>query len=254
MLVSTLIAIDNRTFFSTFSWKELLGTLASIQDVSFLKPGVIADPYLHDDPLWSLSYEVAFYVAFPIILSLWLRFPSRANHSIGVACCTAYVVYIVAPNHWSLVSAYFLVWWCGAMAADAYLKGARDVRSIGVPIFWLLCLTMLAAAAVFFDGYRGLGLYPFLMLRHFAFALIMLVILFGPIGTKIASPLVRFSKPAAALASVSYGIYVLHFPLLVDWNRARGSFGLMAATILLAAAAYLVDRQLNRYLPRAPTN
>lgn len=140
------------------------------------------------------------------------------------------------------------------MAADAYVRGARDARSIGVPLFWLLCLTMLAAAAIFFNGYRGLGLYPFLMLRHFAFALIMLLVLFGPIGTKIASPLARFAKPAGALASVSYGIYVLHVPLLVDWNRARGGFGLMGAIVLLTTAAYLVDRQLNRYLPRAPTN
>ncbi|MFZ1961913.1 MAG: acyltransferase, partial [Roseiarcus sp.] len=41
MVVSTLIAIDNRTIAYTFSWKALLGTLASIQDLSGLKPGVI---------------------------------------------------------------------------------------------------------------------------------------------------------------------------------------------------------------------
>jgi peptidoglycan/LPS O-acetylase OafA/YrhL len=254
LLVSTLIAIDNRTFVSNFSWRELAGTLASIQDVSSLKPGVIVDPYLQNDPLWSLSYEAAFYIAFPFVLSLWLRFPSWGNHVIGAVCCAAYVVYTAIPNHLSVVSAYFLVWWCGAMAADAYLQGARDARSIGVPLFWLLCLTMLAAVAVIVVGYRGPGLYPFLMLRHFATALILLVVLFGPLGAKIASALLRISKPAAALASVSYGIYVLHFPLVVEWHRAKGGLGLMVATILLAIAAYLVDRQLNRHLPRAPTD
>jgi len=38
----------------------------------------------------------------------------------------------------------------------------------------------------------------------------------------------------------------------VDWHRAQTVWGLLGAMILLAAAAYLVDRQLNRWLPRAP--
>jgi peptidoglycan/LPS O-acetylase OafA/YrhL len=254
MLVSTLVAIDNRTFFVDFRWQELLGTLVSIQDIAFLKPGVIVDPYLHNDPLWSLSHEVAFYLMFPPVLNLWLQRPSWANHAIGIACCTGYVMYVVSPNHWSLVVAYFLIWWCGAMAAEAYLGGARDVRSIGAPFYWLLVLAIIAAIVVFVIGYRGLGVYPFLMLRHFAFALIMLAVLFGPFGARIASMLCRFAKPAGAIASVSYGIYVLHHPILVDWHRARNGWGLPAAMVLLAASAYLTDRMMNRCLPRAPSD
>jgi len=252
MLVSTVVALDNRTFVADFQWPELLGTLASIQDISFLKPGVIVDPYLHNSPLWSLSYEVVFYLAFPMVLRMWLQRPAWTNHAIGVVCCAAYAGYVAAPNHWCLVVAYFLVWWCGAMAAEGYLKGARNVGSVGAPLFWLLLLTVIAAAAVLITGYSGLGFYPFLMLRHFAAALIILIVLFSPLGARIASLLVRVSMPAAAVASVSYGLYVLHYPLLVDWHRAQTVWGLMGAMILLAAAAYLVDRQLNRWLPRAP--
>jgi peptidoglycan/LPS O-acetylase OafA/YrhL len=254
LLVSKLIAVDNGTFFSTFSYKDLLGTLASLQDIASLKPGVIVDPYLQNFSLWSLSYEVGFYLAFPLVLRFWLRFPSWADHGIGVACCLAYILFVLVPNHWSLVTSYFLLWWCGAMAANAYLKGARDARSMTTPLYWLLCLALLAAAAVFFVGYRGLGYYPFLMLRHFAVALVILVVLFGPIGSRIASVLVIFARPAAAVASISYGLYVLHVPLVVDWNRANGRVGLLAAVVVLAAAAYLVDRGLNRVLPRAPKN
>jgi peptidoglycan/LPS O-acetylase OafA/YrhL len=254
MVISSLVALDNKTFIADFSWSELLGTLFNIQDISLLKPGVIVDPYLHNDPLWSLSYEMAFYLVFPFVLSMSLRFPSQTNHSVGVICCASYVVYAVFPNHWSLVTAYFLVWWFGAMAAEAYLKGARDVRSIGAPFCWLLLLTIISAVTVLVSGYHGLGFYPFLMLRHFAFALIIVVFLFGPIGASIASKLQRFSRPAAAIASVSYGIYVLHVPILVNWHRTKNMWGLTVGIILLLVAAYLVDRQLNRFLPRAPVS
>jgi peptidoglycan/LPS O-acetylase OafA/YrhL len=253
MVISTLVSIDNRTFLASFQWQELLGTILSIQDISSLKPGVIVDPYLNNDPLWSLSYEVAFYIVFPVALRLWIRAPSWTNHMIGAACCTAYGFYLAAPNHWSLVATYFLVWWCGAMAADGYLRGCRDFRSMWRPLFWLLLLNMVAAAGVYVVGYRGLGLYPFLMLRHFAVALLILVALFGPFGTGVASQLCRVSKPAAVIASLSYGLYVLHFPLLVEWHRARDGWGLTTGVIILIATAWIVDRQLNKWLPRGPS-
>jgi peptidoglycan/LPS O-acetylase OafA/YrhL len=253
MLVSTLVAIDNRTFINDFRWRELLGTLASIQDVPVLKPGVIASPYLQNDPLWSLSYEVAFYIAFPFVLRLWLRHPLWATHSIGVAACAGYVGYMLVPNHWALVTAYFLVWWCGAMAAEAYSQGARDVRSLGASGCWLLLLATVAAAGVLITGYRGAGAYPFLMLRHFAASLIMLGVLFGPFGGWLASLFCRVSRPASAIAALSYGLYVLHYPLLVTWRRAQTGPGLTASILLLAALAYVADRQMNRFLPRAPS-
>ncbi|MGA8171556.1 MAG: acyltransferase [Methylocystis sp.] len=254
MLVSTMVAIDDGTLAANFHWRELLGTLASVQDIASLKPGVIVDPYLGNSPLWSLSYEVAFYIVFPVALGLWSRSPSWTNHLIGAVCCVAYIWYGAAPNHWSLVTAYFLVWWCGAMAAESYLSGGSDARSMGAPLYWLLGLCLIAAAVVAFGGYKGLGVYPFLMLRHFAVALLLLIVLFGPLGAKIASLLSRISSPAAAVASVSYGLYILHYPLLVNWHRARTPQGLVAAIVLTVAAAWFADRGLNRWLPRAPSD
>lgn len=251
MALSTAIAIDNGDLAEKFSTLGLIGTIASVQDISLLKPGVIADPYLDNGPLWSLSYEVAFYALFPLALMAWRRSPAGFNHLLGIACCLAYLVYALAPNHWALVAAYFLVWWCGAMTAEAYRRGGRSFSAICPLYCWLVALCGLAAAIVPIVGYRGLGLYPFLPLRHFLAAAVILALCLGPLGRRAASFAERCAWPAAALASISYGIYVFHYPLLINWQRAVSAPGAMIAFLLLLVLSYVADRQLNRLLPQA---
>lgn len=122
MLVSTAVAVDNGSLSREFHASEFVGTLLGLQDISALKPGVIVDPYLGNDPLWSLSYELAFYFAFPFVIWLWRRQSILVEHGIGIVSCGAYVIYALAPNHWALVTSYFLVWWCGAAVAERYQK------------------------------------------------------------------------------------------------------------------------------------
>ena len=132
MIVSTLVATDNGDLAARFDWRSLWGTLAGLQDIAAIKPGVIVDPYLDNLPLWSLSYELAFYLVFPPILMLWQRHPRATDHAVGIGCCLCYGLYALHPNHAALVGAYFMIWWSGAMAARAYLAGgtrhSRDRR------------------------------------------------------------------------------------------------------------------------------
>lgn len=252
LLVSVLVAWDNHDLLQRFRWPELAGNLLSLQDVSSLKPGVIIDPFLGNNPLWSLSYEMAFYLVFPFVLRAWLRAPRATNHVIGAICCLAYASFAIAPNHWSLVASYFLIWWAGAMAAEAYFRGGRSVLAMKAMFAWLVVLCVIAAMVVPFAGYRGLGLYPVLPLRHFLVAAIMLAVLFGPIGRAIVRGCASLAAPAAFLASISYGLYVLHYPLLVLWRRAQSPIGLGVAAMVLILLALAADRGLNRWLPRAP--
>lgn len=155
MIVSALVALDNRSLAAAFNWRDFAATILNLQDVPELKPGVIARPFLGNTPLWSLSYEIAFYAAFPLVLIVWKRFPVLTNHAVGALCSAALVHYSIAPNHWSLVGAYFLVWWCGAMAANAYLSGGVNIRSMKVPFVWLLMLCVTSAGIVATVGFRG---------------------------------------------------------------------------------------------------
>jgi peptidoglycan/LPS O-acetylase OafA/YrhL len=252
MILSTLVAMANDDLTLRFHWTELWGTILGLQDLSFLKPGVIVDPYLGNEPLWSLSYELFFYLMFPPILRLWKAAPRRANHVIGTICCGCYILFTVSPNHFTLMGSYFLVWWCGAMAANAYLSGGRSCATMPDSYGWLVALCAVAAMAVFKTGYRGAGYYPFLPLRHFAMAALMLAALFGPLGKLSAAMIGGGRKLFSGIASISYGLYVLHFPLLVQWKTAWSATGLVGSVVLLLLLAYLVERRLPRILPSAP--
>jgi len=251
MAVSVLVALADHNFASLFRWRDLLGTLFSVQDIGSLKPGVIAEPFLGNVPLWSLSYEVLFYLIFPGVLAAWRRWGRPAEHAIGLACCLALIGYGLWPNHWLLVLSYFGIWWCGAMTAAAYMRGGRDFRSVGPSLWWLVALTAVAVGLVANVGSRGFGLYPVLLLRHFAVAALMVFFCFGPLGLWIARCSQFIAKPAAFVASMSYGLYVLHNPVLIQWSVTHSLPGLVVAGALLVALAYLSDRILTKVLARA---
>lgn len=250
MAVSALVAAYQGVFLERFSWSDLVGNLFSLEDVSALKPGVIVDPFMGDTPLWSLSYEVAFYVLFPGVLRLWLKRPAATNHAIGAASVGCYLWFAWEPNHWALVGAYFLVWWCGAMAAQAYAMGGRTFLALGVPFYYLIALCVAAAAVVVRQGFVGLGVYPFLMLRHFVVAVAFIVLLYGPLGRAFSAIAIKFAAPAAFLASISYGLYVLHYPLLINWDVARTPTGFFLAFGLLVTLSVILDRMLSIALRR----
>lgn len=250
MLVSVAIAFIDGRLASSFSLAELFGTLFALQDIAALKPGVIVDPFLGNAALWTLSYEIFFYLLYPFAMIAWREFGVRTSHLVGLVSCLSYLSFTLAPNHWTLVLAYYGVWWTGAMAAQAYLEGKRNLLALRVPLTWLALLCAVAAVDVWRQGFQGLGVYPFLQLRHFVVAFFAVILGFGPLGAWLAGKALRVEKPAAAVASISYGLYVLHFPLLILSSLAVTTLGLIEMTIVLVLLSWFADRYLNERLPR----
>ena len=251
LLLSTVIAASDERLRAAFSLHELAATLLGLQDIAILKPGVISDPYLGNAPLWSLSYEIAFYIAFPAVLWMWKRWPEGTTHGVGLVCCIAYAAFAIKPNHWFLVTSYFMVWWCGAMAAHSYLSGRNDLGGMRATFLWHLALCAIATVVMAAVGFRGVGVYPALTVRHFAAAAVLLVVFYGPAGRFVAGLLGPIRQIIVFVAAISYGLYVFHFPLLIQWRFSQTPLGFIIAILLLISLSYAADYRLGHVLRRS---
>ena len=236
---------------STFTWESLAATLLSMQDISALKPGVISNPFLNNSPMWSLSYEVFFYAVFPLVMIGWRRSERITRHAVGVVSVIAYVTYLVTPNHFSLVIAYFLVWWFGAMLARAYLNGGITARALIPETVYGVALVAVAAAGALLYERGGIGVFPLLMVRHFAVALVLMLVLATPLRRVLGVVSGKVLLPGKAVASISFGLYVLHFPLLVQTD-AFNSWAFLVFVPVLILLAWVADEGFGRMLPKAP--
>lgn len=254
MCISTLIAWDNGSLSSQFNLVSLFGTIFGLQDVPGLKPNVILAPYMNNLPLWSLSYEMFFYLIFPIVLRFWHASKTMTNHVVGAVCCLSYISYFVAPNHLSLLASYFLIWWGGAMAAHAYLQMEKNLRPIGPTLFWLAVLLCISMVPLLFENYSSPGVYPILMVRHFGIALFILILLsFTPRQFKFTLS-ARWNSVISFLASISFGVYVLHYPVLVIWERTASNLNLVFAFGLMLVLAWVSEKWIYQFIPKAPVN
>jgi peptidoglycan/LPS O-acetylase OafA/YrhL len=242
MVVSLILSLFLPELWAAIRWNQMLGTLVGLQDVSAIKPGVITDSFMGNTPLWSLSYELAFYALFPLAMAVERRWGSPVDHAVGLVSLAAYGVYIVKPGHFALILSYFSVWWIGAAIARAYRAGFGDLRAIAVPLVWLAALLGLAIVNVATHAPTASGVYPMLMVRHFGCAWVAAIVLFSPVGRWILSGLSAFPRIFAGLAGVSYGVYVLHYPLLIHAGAHGGLAGLIGGAVATLVLAWLVER------------
>ncbi|WP_372727410.1 acyltransferase family protein [Nocardioides sp.] len=223
----------------TFSWQEVAGTFLGLADRAQLMPGVIVEPFLGNLVLWSLSYELFFYAIFPLLLRGWRANPRLVNHLVGAAGVIGMVSFELHPNHLSLVTGYLLTWWVGAMAAAEY-TGVYDPswRLMRVAVTWLVVVCALLAGLVVVQGWEGTGVYPFLSLRHFGAAVVLVAVARGPVWGVVVRLSPLLAPLAIWVAPISYEIYIFHYPLLVQSSVAGSWPGFAASIIPLLALSW----------------
>jgi peptidoglycan/LPS O-acetylase OafA/YrhL len=175
-----------------FNLIQLIATLAAVW------------PFLHNAPLWSLSYEALYYLAYPVLLAVPARYRLTL---VAIVSAISLAIFNANPFYFFQAGSLLIVWWAGAEAARLYGTGrVCDYLPVtfglaGMFILALLLATQLSGVARASSG------------RAFLAALAFFVIsLTAPGWAKHLFDHVM--EPFAAIAPISYGLYVLHMPLV----------------------------------------
>lgn len=185
-----------------FSWSQLLGNVLSLQ-------GVVCDSFGNNDPLWSLAYEVWFYI---------LAF-AMAAFTVDRKSYIYFLLLIVLGSaiFTRLNSAYLFCWLVGAFS---YIK-RPDVLSIKMLVSSFVLLIYSVAGTQF--GYDSVSIFSYdfqkllpemnvarITLSLSVALLIQQIILIEPKRAFTR----KTDKLGTALASFSYTLYLTHFPVL----------------------------------------
>lgn len=212
-----------------------------------------ASPVQH---FWSLSVQGQVFLLWPLIFLIVLFLVKRTR--VGVRSASAVVlslvfaasfIYSVSTTMTNQESAYFDTWarlWefaAGALLAVAlpWIRLPRWFRSI---LGWVGLAALIACGMVIdvqggFPGY--LALWPVLSVAA--------IIVSGTGDTEPVFVGRALSwKPLVALGRDAYGLYLIHWPILIFTLLAKGSAGLTFLDGLLIVAASLVGARLLTWL------
>lgn len=237
-----------------FNLPQFLGNVFMLQDFGFKRPGVWIDCF-HNVALWSLSYECWFYLFF-IPLLKWkvpLNIKTATVYAISLACAGMYFVY---PSQFGWFGLYFSVWWAGALLADEYRNTGKVTLLRHLPSVAVLSLISLIFCIPLLNMPRAeweFGLFPLIDIRRFAAAAAIIVIGCLWRGTGWCGFAWTFG-PFMMFAPLTYGLYILHFPVLVlinaqPWASNHLLF-LVVCVPLLLLIAYLAEVVLQSAINR----
>ncbi len=181
-------------FMDRLSPEVLIGNLLFMQ-------GILVKTYGSNSPLWTLSYEFWFYVAFPFLALVLWRNAAPATRTLS----TVALVLIALLVGWKICF-YFLIWLLGAtlelLPRNFSQRVAKVCFRISVPIFVIVCLILLKFKIniLIADSIQALA---FASLCYFL------------LHSKDVSQNNIFSRLAKLISDMSYTLYLVHAPILV---------------------------------------
>ena len=197
----------------------LLKNILMLQDWDKVKPNVLAEPYMGNTPLWSLSYEWWYYMLyFPIATRIQSGF--RQAVFVFIFSIVMAVLYVIEPNFLTRLLTYFGIWWAGVYLSELYLEGKHNsIKSLALPVAALGVLAAVLFVPVMAARSAGegllLGAHPLLEFRHVFTSLLFVcgAVLWHKIRW-IGFDLLL--KPFLLFAPISYVLYICHQPLMVQ--------------------------------------
>ncbi|HEX9513722.1 MAG TPA: acyltransferase [Puia sp.] len=244
-LLVTFIAglIIHQTFKPDYSIRNLIGNLFFLQaPVSYR--GYWFSPYGENGPLWSLSFEMFYYLFFPLFIFTLVKLfksekfsPVQQRGILGIAfvfslACLFINNYFFFP--YIAYAKFFFLWYCGFFLADLYLENAIrfDANFMVMVLFCLLLGGLMTfrrsdSLVQLFEGVTMLTVFYILMAIRRNFSRRFLA------RTEKTANFLFFY-----LGKGSYAFYLLHYPVILVLKSFE-NISVPVIVLTMAVLAYL---------------
>gem|GEM_PF-1111646 len=227
-------AIIGLTADHAFSLETLLGNLSFLQSSDSAR-GTWFAPYGLNGPLWSISYEVFYYVLFPFVLigerGLGIRSASLSLVLAFVFSIVAFTAYSLAPNPIMLFATYYCVWHLGVCAFDVLQNPGETRVALAVTVGAVIVISAIIGwhTSANLANIRNGAIIAALWIAAQAWPVARAFGALVPVGKIIGG--------FARIGGISYGLYLLHHPLL---RLVSTLFGDTITTLALAIITALI--------------
>jgi peptidoglycan/LPS O-acetylase OafA/YrhL len=220
-----------------------------------------------DPPMWTLAVEVSFYVALPAVALLAARLgPGRVRQLVVPAALIAAglaFVAVAAVRHWPVTLSTSLLLHLAEFGAGMAIATLLHRRGLRRPV--ALALAVAGVALVVANSWWHANAVGPQQTREVigdapGILGLALVVAAAAAGSWRATLLSR--GPVRWLGTLSYGIYLVHFPVIVwlrgteRWPESLASQLMVVTAVSLALAAaswFLLERPAIRWARRATT-
>jgi peptidoglycan/LPS O-acetylase OafA/YrhL len=176
------------------TWATALGNLVFLQ-------GISVPTFGSNGPLWSLNYELWYYILFPVLVLAVLFLARKPWLTLMYACCTVLIVLLVGRD----ILIRFPIWLLGAVVAltAPYIRGRQICLACGAGLLHVSTLWVSRAhiaGKVVADYIVGISFATFLL---------------AVLTFRDPSHNSGYARKAKLLAGFSYTLYLVHLPFLV---------------------------------------
>ncbi len=183
-------------FESRLTWEVFFGNVFFLQDI-------IVPRFGSNGPLWSLANEFWYYVLFPVMLLIYIRYKRGTNIFIPVVLLIAIVLFLP----FSIIK-YYIIWLIGAVVWQI----KRPIFKSGFIALSLFIAFLIIAGFEFAQA----RLFGFVMEFSIAMSFALLINFFF-FNEKVTFPK-AVERTSAFFANFSFSLYLLHFPFLSMLN------------------------------------
>jgi peptidoglycan/LPS O-acetylase OafA/YrhL len=170
----------------------------------FFLQGILTPIFGSNAPLWSLSYEFWYYIAFPLIAFGLLERRSFGRRILALAGSA--VVLVLCGT---AISSYMLIWMMGALVSRLPLKLKESRARKVIPVAWILFFAFVLVAVG-----RSWNVFASDLATGGLFSSILWLLLHC---RRPAKPSL-YRKASSQLSAMSYTLYCVHVPILVLLN------------------------------------